>query len=85
MFLATKLTEDKKRTFVYACLQASKKPMEIVRFLGYKKSTIFAIKKRFDVEVMENGGVVSGVGEPSPARKAHNCRNVLQRCLTWTS
>ena len=47
----------------------------IVRFLGYKKSTIYAIKKRFDAEVVENGGVVSGVGEPSPARKVHKRRN----------
>ena len=63
MFLATMPTEDKKRAAEYECLRASKKPMEIVRFLGYKKSTVYAIKKkRFDAEVAENGGVVSGVG-----------------------
>ena len=65
--------EDEKRAAV--CLRASKKPMEIVRFLGYKKSTVYTIKKRFDAEVAENGGVESGVGEPSLARKVHKRHN----------
>ena len=43
--MATMPTEDEKRAAVYECLRASKKPMEIVRFLGYKKSTVYAIKK----------------------------------------
>ena len=74
MILPNMPTQLEKRAAVYACLRAYQKPVDICKFLGYPRRTVYAIKKRFDAEMAANGGVASGIGEPSPARKVHNRR-----------
>ena len=71
-------SELEKRAAVYACLRASQKPADIIKFLGYPRQTVYDIKKRFDAEMAENeagDNEESCHEEPSPARKAHNRRN----------
>ena len=71
-------SELEKRAAVYACLRASQKPADIIKFLGYPRQTVYNIKKRFDAEMAENeagDNEESCNEEPSPARKAHNRRN----------